>query len=109
MRVAPPRRRSRSRPMHCARITALAIPLTTQIQGRLVTLAQTHDAAVVCLTEKTEDTASLGSLVSLRAQALRRRCDPLRARTSPASTSVLALAPTSATDLSTDGARTAAP
>ena len=40
-------------------------------QGRLVTLAQAHDAAVVCLTEKTEDTASLGSLVSLRAEATR--------------------------------------
>jgi recombination protein RecA len=49
--------------------------LTMQIQGRLVTLAQTHDAAVVCLTEKTNDTASLGSLVSLRAEALRMRGD----------------------------------
>jgi len=49
--------------------------LTMQIQGRLVTLAQTHDAAVVCLTEKAEDTASLGSLVSLRAEALRSRSD----------------------------------
>jgi recombination protein RecA len=42
-------------------------------QGRLVTLAQAHDAAVVCLTEKSADTASLGSLVSLRAEALRSR------------------------------------
>ena len=42
-------------------------------QGRLVTLAQAHDAAVVCLTEKTADTASLGSLVSLRAEAMRMR------------------------------------
>jgi recombination protein RecA len=41
--------------------------------GKLVTLAQAHDAAVVCITEKTEDTASLGSLVSLRAEALRVR------------------------------------
>lgn len=47
--------------------------LSMQIQGRLVTLAQTHDAAVVCLTDKGEDTASLGSLVSLRAEALRAR------------------------------------
>lgn len=45
--------------------------LHMQVQGRLVTLAQTHDAAVVCLTDKTDDTASLGSLVSLRAEALR--------------------------------------
>lgn len=50
--------------------------LSMQIQGRLVTLAQTHDAAVVCLTEKAEDTASLGSLVSLRAEALRIRERP---------------------------------
>ena len=42
-------------------------------QGRLVTLAQAHDAAVVCLTEKPAETASLGSLVSLRAEALRAR------------------------------------
>jgi len=41
------------------------------LQGRLVTLAQTHDAAVVCVTEKSADTPSLGSLVSLRAEALR--------------------------------------
>jgi recombination protein RecA len=39
----------------------------------LVTLAQTHDAAVICITEKTADTASLGSLISLRAEALRMR------------------------------------
>jgi recombination protein RecA len=44
-------------------------------QGRLITLAQTHDAAVVCITEKSSDTASLSSLVSLRAEALRLR-DP---------------------------------
>ena len=46
--------------------------LSTAIQGRLVTLAQTHDAAVVCLTEKSADAASVGSLVSLRAEALRK-------------------------------------
>lgn len=45
--------------------------LSMQIQGRLVTLAQTHDAAIVCVTEKPNDAASLGSLVSLRAEALR--------------------------------------
>jgi recombination protein RecA len=49
--------------------------LSMQIQGRLVTLAQTHDAAVVCLTEKGNDSASIGSLVSLRAEALRTRGD----------------------------------
>ena len=52
-----------------------AAELAMAIQGRLVTLAQTHDAAVVCLTEKADDAASLGSLVSLRTEALRRR-DP---------------------------------
>jgi recombination protein RecA len=44
--------------------------------GRLVTLAQANDAAVVCLTEKNQDTASLGSLVSLRVEALRVRTRP---------------------------------
>jgi recombination protein RecA len=48
-----------------------AADLHMQIQGRLVTLAQPHDAAVICLTEKSDDTASLGSLISLRAEALR--------------------------------------
>jgi recombination protein RecA len=42
-------------------------------QGRLVTLAQAHDAAVVCLTDKAANAGSLGSLVSLHAEALRRR------------------------------------
>jgi recombination protein RecA len=42
-------------------------------QGRLVTLAQAHDAAVVCITDKAADAGSLGSLVSLRAEALRSR------------------------------------
>jgi recombination protein RecA len=42
--------------------------------GRLVTLAQAHDAAVVCITKKANDAPSLGSLVSLRAEALR-LCD----------------------------------
>ena len=42
-------------------------------QGRLVGLAQHHDAAVVAITEKSHDTASLGSMVSLRAEAVRER------------------------------------
>ena len=50
-----------------------AADLSMQIQGRLVTLAQAHDAAVVCITDKTRDTASLGSLISLRAEATRDR------------------------------------
>jgi recombination protein RecA len=47
--------------------------LSTAHQGRLVTLAQSHDAAVVCLTEKSHDASSIGSLVSLRVEALRTR------------------------------------
>lgn len=47
------------------------IDLPIAHQGRLVTLAQTHDAAVVCITEKPAEAPSLGSLVSLRAEALR--------------------------------------
>ncbi len=46
--------------------------LAMAAQGRLVTLAQTHDAAVVCLTSKPADAPSIGSLVSLRAEAIRR-------------------------------------
>lgn len=42
-------------------------------QGRLTSLAQAHDAAVVCLTQKESDVDSLGSLVSLRVEALRMR------------------------------------
>jgi len=43
------------------------------LQTRLLGLAAKHDTAVVFLTEKQADAASLGSLVSLRAQACRRR------------------------------------
>jgi recombination protein RecA len=47
--------------------------LPAPLQGRLVQLAIKHEAAVVCLTEKSADEASLGSLVSLRGEARRRR------------------------------------
>ncbi|HSR95626.1 MAG TPA: recombinase A [Kofleriaceae bacterium] len=47
------------------------VDLSMAHQGRLVTLAQAHDAAIVCITEKAGEAASLGSLVSLRAEALR--------------------------------------
>lgn len=43
------------------------------VQGRLINLAQAHDAAVVCITDKPRDAASLGSLISLRAEAMRIR------------------------------------
>jgi len=41
------------------------------LQGRLVGLAQKHDAAIVCLTEKPSDSPSLGSIVSLRVEVMR--------------------------------------
>jgi len=47
--------------------------LPDQVLGRLVSLAQSHDAVVVCLTDKTQEAGSLGSLVSLRAEAMRLR------------------------------------
>lgn len=50
---------------------ALEPELPMPLQSRLVLLAQKHDAAVVCLTEKGGETASLSSLVSLRAEAWR--------------------------------------
>jgi recombination protein RecA len=42
-------------------------------QGRLVGLAQRHDTALVAITDKPRDAASLGSIVSLRAEAVRER------------------------------------
>lgn len=45
-------------------------------QGRLVTLAQANDAAIVCITQKSADVGSLGSLISLRVEALRHRLVP---------------------------------
>ncbi len=47
--------------------------LPDQVLGRLVSLAQSHDAAVICLTEKTAEAGSLGSLVSMRVEAMRLR------------------------------------
>lgn len=47
--------------------------IPTPLQGRLVSLAQKHDTAVVCITEKAADAPSLGSMVSLRAEFLRQQ------------------------------------
>lgn len=41
------------------------------LQGRLVGLAQKHDTAIVCLTDKSGDAPSLGSMVSLRVEVVR--------------------------------------
>lgn len=54
-------------------LEAASARLSDAMLGRLVSLAQANDAAIVCLTEKTQDSGSLGSLVSLRAEALRER------------------------------------
>jgi recombination protein RecA len=45
--------------------------LSQPLQSRLLGLAQHHHSAVLCLTQKPEQAPSLGSLVSLRAQATR--------------------------------------
>jgi recombination protein RecA len=45
--------------------------LPIPVQTRLVGLAKKHDTALLCLTEKESSRPSLGSLVSLRAQAAR--------------------------------------
>jgi len=45
--------------------------IATAQQGRLVSLAQKHDTAVVCVTAKAADAPSIGSMVSLRVEAQR--------------------------------------
>jgi recombination protein RecA len=47
--------------------------IATPLQSRLTGLAQHHHTGLVCLTEKQSKTFSLGSLVSLRVHAERRR------------------------------------
>ncbi len=49
------------------------VELPIAIQGRLVGLAQHHDAALVVVTDKPATSPSLGSMVSLRAEAVRER------------------------------------
>jgi recombination protein RecA len=51
----------------------VAVEIPIAVQGRLVGLAQHHDAAIVVLTEKPREASSLGSMVSLRAEAVRER------------------------------------
>lgn len=48
-----------------------ALPMAAQ--GRLVGLAQRHDAALIAITTKPRDAPSLGSIVSLRVEAIRAR------------------------------------
>jgi recombination protein RecA len=51
---------------------AKAFDISIASQGRLSTFAQTHRAALVCLTQKSEADPSIGSLVSLHTEALRK-------------------------------------
>jgi recombination protein RecA len=52
---------------------AAGADVPTPLQTRLVGLAQNHQTALLCLTEKGNGSPSLGSLVSLRVQAQRQR------------------------------------
>lgn len=47
--------------------------LPMAVQGRLVGLAQRHEAGLIVMTDKPRDAPSIGSIVSLRAEALRER------------------------------------
>ena len=47
--------------------------LSPPMQSRLVGLAKKHQAALICLTEKETHRPSIGALVSIRAEALRKR------------------------------------
>ena len=55
--------------MSCSRRAAADVPLA--MQTRLAGLARKHGSVFLCLTEKNSETSSLGSLVSLRAEAVR--------------------------------------
>jgi len=57
-----------------------AAPLSMPMQGRLVGLAQRHDAALVCVTHKSSEAPSIGSMVSLRAEPGRTGLDGDRFR-----------------------------
>jgi recombination protein RecA len=50
-----------------------AVDIPMPLQSRLTNLAHHHHTALVCLTEKERKAFSLGSLVSLRAHAARKR------------------------------------
>lgn len=54
--------------------------ISMAIQGRLVSLAQRHDTAIVCLTEKPDTFPSIGSMVSLRVVVSRGSAGPDRFR-----------------------------
>lgn len=52
--------------------------ISEALQGRLTSLAQRYDAVVLCLTEKADQSPSLGSMVSLRTEVRRSTGDSNR-------------------------------
>jgi len=54
--------------------------LPMPLQGRLVGLAQKHQAVALCLTSKSSDAQSIGSMISLRVECRRERVAPSRYR-----------------------------
>src|SRR5439155_22837109 len=52
------------------------VDISMPLQSRLTGLAHHHHAGLVCITEKDQNTFSLGSLVSLRVQAERKSMPP---------------------------------
>ncbi len=54
--------------------------LPLHVQARLNAQARQHNSALVCITEKSQQRPSLGSLVSLRAHAIKSRTRPARFR-----------------------------
>ena len=55
-------------------------PVPVPMQMRLLALARRHDAAVLFLTRKRSDAASLGALISLRAEARHTQIEPAAGR-----------------------------
>ena len=52
--------------------------MTLAVQTRLAGLARRHDVVLLALTRKRSDRSSLGSLISVRAECVRRRREPRR-------------------------------
>lgn len=65
-----------AQPAERARAVSPAPEVPIALLARLVKLAQKHEAAVLCLTDKGPLAHSLGSLVSLRCEATRSRLSP---------------------------------
>ncbi|MDH3284188.1 MAG: recombinase A [Acidobacteriota bacterium] len=59
------------RPTRSARYATMATEIPVPLLSRLAGLAQKHDVAALCLTDKPAESPSLGALVSLRCEARR--------------------------------------